>query len=691
MTSKVREHGLAAHQQQIQVEETFLAMLDQNVLTSEGLEQVFPSSRVDNPQNGLFGPLYGNYVTLFWPLFPSVLETAVQNIHLAGRLYANHIVLLDGIIDSDSQSHYHTLLYLKSTFFLQQSFATLYRYFPQSSPFWEEFQHHQRDFIQACLFEKTLQHGGIEQSYDDTTFRRIASGKSAMAKCAVAALAILADRPEKLKALYNLFDEVAIYFQLHDDYEDWQKDLENKQYSYLLLHFFAEIGVHSEQQISMLGEKVLKRRFLSSQTLQTAIDDMLSCLKNILQAPEFAECKDWLRYLSLSYRDIQDLKSSLYSIALRQKQIRSLSKNSSFIQKALWFLSTSQDLEGAWRDFCTGVGVSTGWITGYVASALLEYPVTNHLLDHAVNWLMQEQFPEGGWGYHRHVVTDADSTAACLPFMMSRLSLAELQQAIAALCFFQRADGGFSTYAQYQTKDLAPIMDIDENTDFSGWCMSQICVTAAVVIALCLVCESYPQLKLTYGSVLASAVQFLLHQQQEDGRWHSYWWHGDIYATALSIRALQMATQYSEKKQDIQEVQQRGRIFLLQTQLPGGGWRADTTSESCPFQTALALQAFAGCSEAECQSAISAACCYLEQSQQANGCWRASTPILHIPQPNDTHPWDWSEDIQSGHQLGMIIPDHLHAFTTATVLRALPLFYEFVYAEQEKILQEESI
>ena len=510
-----------------------------------------------------------------------------------------------------------------------------------------------------------------------------------MAKCTIAALAILADMPEKLQKLYDLFDEVAIYVQLRDDYLDWKDDLKSKKYTYLLQQFFAEIGVQSEQQIHLLDEKVLRRHFFTSQTLQTAINDMLSHLEHLLQAAEFAECKDWLHYLSELYRGIKNLKSHLYSMALRRRQIKSLPKNVSFIDKALWFLSTSQDLEGAWRDFYTLGSVSTGWITGYVAKQMLQYPATQHLLDHAANWLRQEQFPEGGWGYHRHVAMDADFTAACLLFMVSRLSFAEVQHAAAALGLFQRADGGFCTYLQ--AKDMAPVMGMDESADFSGWCMSHICVTAAVVMALCLVCEIHPQLKLTYGSALASAVQYLLQQQQMDGRWHSYWWHGDIYATALSIMALQMATVYSKSKQEIQEAQQRGRTFLLKVQLPNGGVECILTSECCPFQTALALQAFGGCSEAEYQSAISAACSYLEQSQQVNGCWRASTPIMRIPRPDDTHPWDWSENIQSGNQLGMVDSDQLHVFTTATVLRALPLFYEFVHAEQEKTLQEETI
>jgi prenyltransferase beta subunit len=687
MTSEVHEHGLAAQKRLIQVEELFLSMLGQDVSTSEELITGFEADKL---KKGLLSPIFDAYVTLFWPIFPSVPEAAVQDINLASRLYAEHFILLDRVVDSDIQANFHSLLYLKSTFLLQQSLAILYGYFPQSSPFWNEFQHHQQEFIQAILLEKTLQNGELKRPYDNATFRRIAVGKSAMAKCTIAALAILADMPEKLQKLYDLFDEIAIYLQLRDDYLDWKDDLKSKKYTYLLQLFFAEIGVQSEQQIHLLDEKVLKRRFFTSQTLQSVVDDMLSRLEHLLQAPEFAVCEDWLRYLSKSYGEIKDLKSRLYSIALRHSQIRSLPKNLSFIDKALWFLSTSQNVEGTWRDFPTQVGDSTGWVTGYVASALLKYPTTQHLLDDAANWLRQEQFPEGGWGYHRHVAMDADSTAACLSFMASRLSFAEVQQAAAALCLFQHADGGFGTYLQ--AKDIARIINVDESTDFSGWCtLSQMCVTAAAVIALCLVCESHPQLELLYGSSLVSAVLSLLQQQQGDGRWHSYWWHGDIYATALSIRALQMAAVYGNKKQEIQEAQQRGRTFLLQAQLPSGGWSAGATSESCPFQTALALQAFGGCSETKYQSAVNAACSYLEQSQQVNGCWCASTPILRLPWPDDTHPWKWSGNIQSGNELGMVVPDDLHVFTTATVLRALPLFYEFVHAEQEKILQEESI
>jgi hypothetical protein len=678
MTSKVREHSVVAHKHYHQVEEQLLALFDGGVAPSPDVQNGSVSCEADTLKNALsMPPLYDAYATLFWPLFPLVPEAAVQEINLATRLYVKHFLLLDDIIDADIEAQLHPLFYLKSTFFLQHSLSILYRYFPQGSPFWEEFEHHQHEFVHTFLLEKRLQEGQGELPYDAATFQRIAAGHFAMAKCAIAALATLAESPGMLQTLYDLLDEAAIAFQLHDDYFDWKTDLEHHHTTYLLLQFCAEMEVESEQQLQQLDEKVLRRRFLTSQTLQQVIDEMLAHLEYLLQAPELAPCEDWLHHLQKLRDDIANIKSHLSSIILRRRQIRLLPKNLSFIQKALWFLSTSQDAQGAWHSFDSPLGQSTSWITGYIASALQQYPTTHQMLDRAAQWLRADQLLDGGWSWNRHMPMDADSTATCLWFMTSRLSLAEVQRATAALCLFQQADGGFSSYLQAQ---LAPRTDADgKSTDSFGLCMSHMCVTDAAVIALCLAFESYPQLKVTYGPALASAVEYLLEQQQGDGHWHTYWWHGNIYGTALSIRALQMAAVYSKKQQQIQEAQQRGRTFLLQTQLPNGGWSAYPSNACCPFQTALALQTFTQCPEARYQSAVKAACSYLEQSQEINGCWRASTPLMRLPWSNDTHPWDWPEQAQLGHQFGTATPDHSYVFATAMVLRALPWFYEFVH------------
>jgi hypothetical protein len=160
MTSKVYEHSLVAHKHYHQVEERMLALLDSDGSPAPD----WKNGSADLAANTLnhapsTPPLYDAYATLFWPLFPVVPEAVVQDMNLATRLYVKHFLLLDDIIDADIESQLHPLFYLKSTFFLQQSLAILYRYFPQSSPFWEAFERHQHEFLHTFLLEKRLQDG----------------------------------------------------------------------------------------------------------------------------------------------------------------------------------------------------------------------------------------------------------------------------------------------------------------------------------------------------------------------------------------------------------------------------------------------------------------------------------------------------------------------------------------------------
>jgi len=618
----------------------------------------------DHLQYAILADSYNYHAFLFWPLFPQVPETAVHDVSLSGRIYADHLIQIDHIIDGDVTDTASTVAQFKADFLYQHSLSILHRYFPADSPFWNEFAKHRSDFSQTVLLERAIQRDEIVQPYDRAAFEQIATGKSAMTKCTVAALAVLAGSTARLAELYRWLDEIAIVAQMFDDLKDWKKDLQKKQLSYLLSQFLSEVGQGQGQDLQLDLES-LKRRFYLSDALRSALDETQERLASLLSAPELANCEDLLWVMGL-YRDKLNLVAK--QVALTRTRVRTLQAvpDADPLSRALAFVRSSQEPTGAWSDFYTTANESTDWVTGYVAQAIQDLRSDRATLDRAAGWLAQRRFPTGGWGYHRGVVQDADSTAACLSFMVNHLSAPDVKRSVQALISFQHPDGGLGTYSDPQ--GVARVMHVDQTTDFSGWCGPHPCVTATAVLALC-ACSSHVEC----SRAVNAAVRYLLDRQRKDGAWNAYWWHSDVYATAQSVRALGLATLCGAEnaRQDVDAARQRGLAFLLETQHDSGAWGAYFESKDCPFQTALALSALLTDPAPSCVSAARAAASYLLHSQQVNGSWHAAGPIMRLPRPDDKRPWEWPRAVDRGTTLGTLVRDQCRLFTTATVLEAL--------------------
>lgn len=619
----------------------------------------------DHLQRELLTDTYNHHAFLFWPIFPEVSEPIVRDIALSGRIYADHLILIDHIADRDQVGTAHAIAQLKASFLLQHSLSLLCAHFPADSPFWHEFHTHQCSFAQAVLLEEAIHANKAGPTHDHATFEQIARGKSAMAKCTLAALAVAAGATDRLDKLYHLFDEVAVAAQIYDDFCDWKDDLRKGQISYLLSSFLSEIGANGHEQELLADFKELRRRFYLSEALRSAIVEAETRLTDhVLAAPEFANCQDWLKVIDRYRAWCAYIASQIVIMHERAKALQAVSPADDPVKRGVHFLLASQQPAGAWSDFYTTADESTDWVTGYVAQVIRDLDAGQEAVNHAASWLLKQRFPEGGWGYHRGVVQDADSTAACLRFMVDRLSPAEVNRTLRALQSFQRPDGGFSTYGSATT--IAPVMNLDDAADFSGWCNAQPCVTAAAVLALC---ACHPTAEC--ADTVVAALKYLLDTQRPDGAWNAYWWQGDIYATSMAIQAMWQAAGTGFESDRILAARSRGLGLFVETQHATGGWGAFPDGQDCPFQTALALLVLSCDLTLALMPAAQAAARYLLAAQQVNGCWRAAGPIMRLPRPDDLKPWEWPHDIGRGITLGTLVCDQHHLFTTATVVSAL--------------------
>lgn len=302
------------------------------------------------------------------------------------------------------------------------------------------------------------------------------------------------------------------------------------------------------------------------------------------------------------------------------------------------FLLARQSAEGLWSDFHLAPGLSDEWITGYVGDRIGDEPGTRDALDRAWRALesRRQERSGAGWGYNIHVPQDADSTAWALR-LAQRVGRADdhiARDARVSLAAFTHPDGLLGTYGP--TDEIARFIDAKSDQDFRGWTAGHACVTAAAA-----------------GVTDLIDPQVLLAAQRPDGRWRSYWWASDSFATALSVESL---STYPAAVPALERA---------------GDWALDalTADGLTAFETAnlLLVAAVTGRSG---DARATAAERTLTFTMLPDGSW-APGALLRVPHPEDTDPDAVVDWIPGGRIEGAVVEDLRRVFTTATVVHAL--------------------
>lgn len=269
----------------------------------------------------------------------------------------------------------------------------------------------------------------------------------------------------------------------------------------------------------------------------------------------------------------------------------------------------------------------------------------------ALEPLLAGQQANGGWGYHRCVPDDCDSTAYALAFLAGIGP--EAADAVAAgaarLLYQQRADGGFATYGDGRA--IRAFMQLPAQVSLDGWTSTHPEVTAAAGLALTAAGER---------DAAERAWACLAKLQREDGGWQSYWWTNDLYATALAVRLAR--TLGTGTKEVVRAVEwcERGQTHC-------GAWRDNRNGAHSIFATALGLLVLGPDGDGE---TLAQGREWLLATQRPDGGWDGEY-ALRIPPQHCRDPAEqtaWQED---GLAAGAVIRDQGGCYVTATVLMAL--------------------
>jgi hypothetical protein len=198
---------------------------------------------------------------------------------------------------------------------------------------------------------------------------------------------------------------------------------------------------------------------------------------------------------------------------------------------------------------------------------------------------------------------------------------------------FRAPNGMFRTYGP--VGPIAQFIGADAGRELTGWTAPHACVTAAAA--------AVP------GLVPAGTLESC---QESDGRWRSYWWRSDAFATALAVEALGPGSASA-----------RAAMWARDTLASGD---PHTAFESANLIIAMCLGGLG--SDPVVTTAVSG----LTAAGRPDGSWTAGA-LMRVPDPDDREPDLRHEWITDGKVEGAVVVDERRHFTTATVVRALSL------------------
>ena len=306
-------------------------------------------------------------------------------------------------------------------------------------------------------------------------------------------------------------------------------------------------------------------------------------------------------------------------------------------ESSVGFLLQRQCANGFWSDFRLAPGLSDEWVSGYVGDRIAGIPGTQPMLEAAWQALAKRRTERDGrgWGYNVLVPQDADSTSWALRLAqhVGRGDDEGARDARASLAAFMHDDGLLGTYGP--TEDIARFIDADPGQDFRGWTAGHACVTAAAA-----------------GVIGLIDPRALLTAQRPDGRWRSYWWASDTFATALAVEAL-------ASHPDAAAALTRA-----------GAWAASLQSaDLTAFEIANLLLICAITGHPDGLTAREALR-HLTFTMLPDGSW-APGALLRVAHPQDTDPNAVTDWIPGGCIEGAVVGDLRRVFTTATVAHSI--------------------
>lgn len=259
---------------------------------------------------------YARFPYLFYELYPSIPLAQYDQLALSQYLYLAHVLMLDRLMDGKVLLEPQIAFWANSAY--QKILSILHGLFAPTASFWAYFEQCRVENTQALILER-VNHTYRIQPYTAQEKVLLFSGKSAMAKAGLVALAALAgqDLPDAVLLSCEAFH---VGLQLMDNLQDWRSDYRDHLYTPLLTQVLLDHGLAEQAEntpradVNQIGSMLYGKNYAL-----TTLHEALSYFQVALYAVKDTPCPAWQNEILTAIQGCQN-----YLQALEQKlgQIR---------------------------------------------------------------------------------------------------------------------------------------------------------------------------------------------------------------------------------------------------------------------------------------------------------------------------------------------------------------------------------
>jgi len=305
------------------------------------------------------------------------------------------------------------------------------------------------------------------------------------------------------------------------------------------------------------------------------------------------------------------------------------------------YLVSTREEEGYWTDFTVQSEPSDEWVTAYITATLSEDPLVRPHLIPSAEWLHTQFRPGEGWGYNHQATVDADSTALGV-LALHRMGRPVPESVQDALLRFRLPTGGYQRFSRQKVSHRDSVGPAE--------------ITSRVLTA-------QMETGMADPDMVCDAVVHLLSQQKKEGRWNTFWWNDDLYATCRALQALNTFVQFatSDTTDDLRS------MSLLESTVDAFGRARSFISAYAvpdePFLLGLWLTSWFAAKGDFSYPSVDRVVCHLSSLQQEDGRW-LSVPLRQIARTK-------SRRSSAPFGMGKLYLDMQCLITTATVIEGL--------------------
>lgn len=478
---------------------------------------------------------YYFYPMLFFNKEIDLPEVELIEFIVAGVMYYEFIIAFDRKMDMQSSCDIGALFY--HSMLSQRSIELLSDLFGDKAEFYFEHMHrYTREYIEAVCLEKRN-----PEYYKDAELRmKVLKGKSAVAKCFSAGVAILSNNTDEIAVMDEFQDYFNMAFQLFDDFKDIKEDIRINKKTWVNAEFFD-----SEEK------KVYEQLFYSGKLFDIFKQIVFYCNKSLSLAGKYPA---WIKNVRCFLEKVNHIYEDLCEKRIGMVEMDQLHDIHTCIEKMIGFFKKTyindrfteaeHYMNFPHEDgYCSKVEqIGNIFVKTEIINLLCSCNADDEFFEDVRAqwskelWKYKTEWFEYGWSYFPDLLElapDVDDLAEIMRLYKNddstRKYMIECINFVVNNCI--KKDGSIDTWMI--SKDNLSEYELRAKREANlRWQIRQdIEVTANFLYSL----SFYKDDIQDYGEICRNGYEYLISKKSGNGLWKSTWYTGDLYGTYMCM------------------------------------------------------------------------------------------------------------------------------------------------------------